>query len=225
MEANTLLQMIRPLPKAVSAERKIRRGQGKRFPLELTSSPEKERLRFLPKCQRTRSVAEPLDEELRDMVDMDISPDVELDLKDQEEEQQALKVDPRKEQWTPAETKAGNWLLVCVKGGRRQSTCFRYVVQAMETYDEEDVDWIKVQGFRSINEGRTRFQVSYIEATSTTYDSIADFYLFRRLKSATSLRLGGTKCSAAFKTRGLYFLGELLCTNSVDKLTFVNCKT
>ena len=144
-ESDAILRSIRPLPKAVPAGRKTRRGGEKRIPLELTSSPIKER--------RTQSV-----ERHEEDLDTDITTD-NLDLQDNEDERDLLKVDPRKKQWTPSDTKAGDWFLVSIVGGRRKSTCFRYVVQTMEMYDQH-LDWVKVQGYRSINSEKTQFEVS-----------------------------------------------------------------
>ena len=85
--------------------------------------------------------------------------DADVDLVEMEEERIGLLNDPMVAEFSPMQIKKGDFLLVAVRGaGRRGTVTYRYVVQALEAFDEDDPDWIRVHGYRSLNSARTRFE-------------------------------------------------------------------
>ena len=138
------------------------RGRGKHFPVILTSTPEKNKLeqaaaaRARPKAKKIQLDEEEEEEEQeaeRSDSDADVDP-VEM-----EEDRIGLLNDPMVAEFSPAQLKKGDFLLVAVTGaGRRGTVTYRYVVQALEAFDEDDPDWIRVHGYRALNSARTRFE-------------------------------------------------------------------
>ena len=143
-------QEVRPFP---TANPRVGRGRGrqKRLPVVLTASPQKKKLEAtragVKKARRVQPVHE----------DDSEAEEAELHLGNADEDMNLLQ-DPMKLDWNPSRTKAGDWLLVSLLGGRREETRFRYVAQTIAPYDEED-DSISVQGYRSTNSVKTKFSV------------------------------------------------------------------
>ena len=90
-----------------------------------------------------------------------------------EEERIGLLIDPMVTEFSPAQIKTGDFLLVAVRGdGRRGTVTYRYVVQALEAFDEDDPDWIRVHGYRSLNSTRTRLEQKQNEVFAVDLDDV-----------------------------------------------------
>ena len=142
-------KVVRPFP---TASRRVGgdRGRQKRIPVILTSTPQKDKLKAARvDAQRSRRVQPLHEDETTDEVEMQL---------DNADEDVTLLEDPMQINWNPSTTKAGDWLLVSLLGGRRDATRFRYVTQTVAPYDDDD-DNISVQGYRSTNTARTKFSV------------------------------------------------------------------
>ena len=152
-------QEIRPFPVAPPPRmRGSGRGRGKRLPVVLTSTPEKSKLEQATSARARRNAKEiRLDDEEQQAVTSDS--DADIDPVEMEEERIGLLSDPMVTEFSPVQIKTGDFLLVAVRGaGRRGTVTYRYVVQALEPFDEDDPDWIRVHGYQSLNSARTRFE-------------------------------------------------------------------
>ena len=142
---------VRPFP---NANRRVGGGRGrqKRLPVVLTSSPQKDKIQAARMDgNRSRRI-----QRLRPVHEDDATEVAEVHVDNNDED--ILLQDSMKSNWNPSATKAGDWLLVSLLGGRRDVSHFRYVVQTITPYDNED-DYVSVQGYRSTNTARTKFTV------------------------------------------------------------------
>ena len=80
-----------------------------------------------------------------------------LDPVDMEEERQGILSDPMMLSFDVTKVKTGDFLLVNLRGGRRDAHHFRYVAQADEPYDDTDPEWLRVRGYRGLNSAKTQF--------------------------------------------------------------------
>ena len=62
------------------------------------------------------------------------------------EERARLLNDPMLPEYFPAQITKGDFLLNA-KGERRNTISYRYIAQALEAFDPEDPNWIRVQGY------------------------------------------------------------------------------
>ena len=106
-----------PLPKA---ERQVTRdrSRARRIPVVLTSTPEKKLERFITAARGRNGSS-------LNKVSLDVNPDE--DHGQTEKERVGPEQDPRLEDFSPAHIKAGDFFLVAVRGGRRNTQTFRYV--------------------------------------------------------------------------------------------------
>ena len=139
-------QELRPLPKLVRSAPRERSRSNRRRPVVLTSSPVKEQMELAAK-----------DKPISNMSASDEGVPV---VPEATEEHAELHDDPRLADFAPARIKTGDFLLVSVRGGRRNAQTFRYVAQALESYDPADPYWLRVQGYRSMDSSKTKFLVS-----------------------------------------------------------------
>ena len=142
---------VRPFP---NANRRVGGGRGrqKRLPVVPTSSPQKDKIQAARMdVNRSRRI-----QRLRPVQEDDATEVAEVHVDNNDED--ILLQDSMKSDWNPSATKAGDWLLVSLLGGRRDVSHFRYVVQTITPFDNED-DYVSVQGYRSTNIARTKFTV------------------------------------------------------------------
>lgn len=159
-------QDIRPFPIASRRVGGSRRGRIKRLPVVLTSSPEKNKLEQAA-AARQRPNPKQLEE-----ADGEGDSDVDMDPLDMEE-RDGLLIDPMLPEYRPAQIKNGDFLLINVKGGGRRNTIsYRYVAQALEAFDHEDPNWIRVQGYRSLDAAKTRFSEKPNDVFSVELDDV-----------------------------------------------------
>ena len=132
----------------------------------LTSTPEKNKLEQAA-AARPRPNPKQLEEP-----DGESDSDVDIDLLDVDE-RAALLNDPMLPVYRPAQIKKGDFLLVKVKGGGRRNTIsYRYVAQALEAFDSEDPNWIRVQGYRVLDAAKTRFSEKPNDIFSVEFDDV-----------------------------------------------------
>lgn len=150
-------QDILPIPKATRRP-ESKRGRPRGRTAVLTSSP------YVAEQKATSSTKSSgiaprkrLFHEAEQDADPVLSDDSDdIDIGQIEEERVALLHDPL-ELARESDVKPGSWLLVKLAGGRRGATSFRYVVRARSDVDDDDGE-IQVQGFRSVDYGRTLFE-------------------------------------------------------------------
>ena len=168
---------IRPFPIAHPRMRGSGKGRGKRFPVVLTSTPERNKIeqatiaKTRPKAKNIRLDDEEEQDKNQEAETSDSDADV--DPVEMEEERVGLLNDPMIGEFSPVEIKKGDFLLVAVRGaGRRGTVTYRYVVQALEAFDEDDPDWIRVHGYRALNSARTRFEQKQNDVFAVELDDV-----------------------------------------------------
>ena len=144
----------------------------------LTSTPEKKKLED-PQRFKSTNVCRPLftnesgsgkkayfDLKLQEIIRaynnkkrFDFTEDEESCDREGEEEDTESTLNPAISNFNPTNIKAGDFLLARFKGGRRDSTNYRFVVQVDAGFNQTDPGWIRVRGYKYMNTEKTKFRV------------------------------------------------------------------